>query len=217
MERFYLGTHKPAWLGRTDVPLFVSRRTLEEYRNLPRALGPWALDSGGFSELTLHDRWVTPVDKYIEEVRRYRDEIGNLDWAACQDWMCEPHMLKKTGRSVLWHQIATVNNYLDLMWRAPELPWAPVLQGWEWGDHVRHADMYRAHGVDLESCPVVGIGSVCRRQNTERGVLLIAEVHDELPDVRLHGFGFKTDGLAGLAGLPHYEDASSLRGCSVVG
>lgn len=207
MHRFYLGTHKPVWLTRTDVPLFVSRRSLNEYANLPRAIGPWALDSGGFTELTLHDRWVTPISRYIEDVRRYVTEIGNMDWAAPQDWMCEPHMLKKTGKTIEEHQILTTYNYLELRWRAPELPWVPVLQGWCWGDHVRHAEIYQFHGVDLEKAPVVGIGSVCRRQNTERGVLLVAEVHDELPGVRLHGFGFKTDGLAGLAGLPHYEDA----------
>jgi hypothetical protein len=44
--RFWLGTHKPGWLARTEVPLFVSHRTLGGRRELPRARGPWALDSG---------------------------------------------------------------------------------------------------------------------------------------------------------------------------
>jgi len=29
---------------------------------------------------------LTP-EQYVAAVRRYRDEIGNLDWAAPQDWM----------------------------------------------------------------------------------------------------------------------------------
>jgi hypothetical protein len=35
--RFWLGTHQPHWLALTDVPLFVSHRTLAQRRRLPRA------------------------------------------------------------------------------------------------------------------------------------------------------------------------------------
>src|SRR5690242_4741899 len=96
--RFYLGTHMPSWLTKTDVPLFVShRRLLGELRpgrgarkTLPRARGPWALDSGGFTELQMFGEWRTTPAEYIAAVRRYRDEIGGLVWAAPMDWMCEP-------------------------------------------------------------------------------------------------------------------------------
>ena len=56
---FYLGTHKPGWLARADVPMLVSRRSLTGLKTLPVALGLWALDSGGFSELALYGRWST--------------------------------------------------------------------------------------------------------------------------------------------------------------
>lgn len=59
LERFYLGTHRPAWLGQMDIPLFVSDHTLSQVKNLPRALGPWALDSGGFTELDMHGKWTS--------------------------------------------------------------------------------------------------------------------------------------------------------------
>ncbi len=64
--RFYLGTHHASWLGRTDVPLFVSRRRLAGIRRLPRALGPWALDSGGFTELSMFGRWRTTAAQYVD-------------------------------------------------------------------------------------------------------------------------------------------------------
>lgn len=48
---FYLGTHQPQWLGRYDVPMFISRRRLSSRKSLPQARGRWALDSGGFTEL----------------------------------------------------------------------------------------------------------------------------------------------------------------------
>jgi hypothetical protein len=92
---FWLGTHQPGWLARLDVPLFASHRTLRDRRRLPRAIAPWALDSGGFTELTLHGRWRTIPGEYAEAVARYASEVGRLAWAAPQDWMCEPAMLAR--------------------------------------------------------------------------------------------------------------------------
>lgn len=163
---FYLGTHLPGWLAATAVPLFVSRRRLVSYRTLPRASGPWALDSGGFSELSLFGQWRTTARIYAAEVRRFAQEVGGLVWAAAQDWMCEPFVLAKTGLTVTAHQARTVANYLELRSLAPDLPWTPVLQGWHADDYRRHADDYDRAGVDLRTLPVVGIGSVCRRQHT---------------------------------------------------
>jgi hypothetical protein len=90
---FYLGTHQPHWLGRYAVPMFVSRRTLAGRKSLPQARTRWALDSGGFTELQMFGRWATSPEAYAAEVRRFRDEIGCLDWAAPQDWMCEASVI----------------------------------------------------------------------------------------------------------------------------
>ncbi|HYN19415.1 MAG TPA: hypothetical protein VE078_00525 [Thermoanaerobaculia bacterium] len=54
---FYLGTHHPDWLAKTEVPLFVSRTRLKNRRTVPRAAARWALDSGAFSEISVHGRW----------------------------------------------------------------------------------------------------------------------------------------------------------------
>ena len=54
---FYLGTHQPGWLSWATVPLFVSDRRLRRYRRLPKARTRWALDSGGFTELSTHGSW----------------------------------------------------------------------------------------------------------------------------------------------------------------
>src|SRR5437763_16185605 len=128
METFYLGAHHPCWLGQLDLPLFVSRRRLAGRRTLPRARTAWALDSGGFTELSMHGRWTLSPAAYAAEVRRYRDEIGHMAFAAPQDWMCEPHMLRQTGLCVAEHQRRTVDNYGELSALAPNLPWMPVLQ-----------------------------------------------------------------------------------------
>lgn len=93
--------------------------------------------------------------------------------------------------TVAEHQALTVQSYLTLCDLAPEVPWAPVLQGWTNGDYYNHVDQYAAAGVDLAALPVVGLGSVCRRQHLTRiGHLILMLDH-----LKLHGFGFKTQGL----------------------
>ena len=56
--RFYLGTHKPAWLWdlAANFPLFVSHRALAEYRTLRPATHSWALDSGTHQSAEEHQR-----------------------------------------------------------------------------------------------------------------------------------------------------------------
>jgi hypothetical protein len=189
--KFYLGTHETAWLGRFTVPLFVSHRRLCHRRHLPRAIGEWALDSGGFSELSLYGRWHTSEGEYTEAVARYHEEIGRLAWAAPMDWMCEPSMLAKTGLSVREHQERTVGNYLRLRGHGPFIP---VLQGWTLSDYERCVELYETAGVKLADQTLVGVGSVCRRRSTVQIGLIMRTLAGA--GLRLHGFGVKKKGLA---------------------
>jgi hypothetical protein len=191
---FYLGAHQPHWLHRAGFPLFVSHRQLARR---PRSLRPascrWALDSGGFTELSLHGRWLTPPEEYAAAVERYARQIGGLDFASPQDWMCEPFMTGRTGLTVAEHQARTVENYLTLRRIAPGLPFIPVLQGWHLGDYLTCLDLYTTAGVDLTALPRVGLGSVCRRQSTAEIAVIVAELARR--GLSLHGFGVKTGGL----------------------
>lgn len=191
--RFYLGTHNPTWLSRVSFPLFVSHRRLARYRQLPVAHCRWALDSGAFTELSTHGRWTVAPVQYVAAVRRYRDEITHLDWAAPQDWLCEPFMIERTGLSVQEHQERTVANFLEIRALAPDLPVIPVLQGWLLADYLACVDMYARAGVDLVAEPLVGLGSVCRRQSTDEIAAIVTRLHRT--GLRLHGFGVKTEGL----------------------
>lgn len=191
---FYLGTHKPHWLSLTSAPLFISRRRLAEYAVPPMARGVWALDSGGFSELSLFGKWETDPGTYMQEVYRWRDAVGNLAWAAIQDWMCEPMITARTGLSVREHQKRTTASYFTLTRFAGDLPWMPVIQGWEQDDYLQHVEDYALAGVDLATLPIVGLGSICRRQGTAMAEGLIREIH--AMGIKVHGFGFKLTGLA---------------------
>lgn len=190
---FYLGANEAHWLDKTIVPLFVSHNRLRRRKNLPRALGRWCLDSGAFSEISTHGRWKTSINEYVDAVYRYWEEIGGMDWAAPQDWMCEPHIIAKTGLTVDKHQELTVENYLALRETAPDLPFIPVLQGWTINDYVRCVIKYRKAGVDLREQPVVGLGSVCRRQGMDEAEQIVRLLHSF--GLKLHGFGVKDQGL----------------------
>jgi hypothetical protein len=110
--------------------------------------------------------------------------------------------------AVLVHQRHTVDDYLELKRLAPDLPIIPVLQGWTLEQYQRCADMYAAAGVDLAAQPVVGLGSVCRRQATSEIREIVEHFHAQ--GLRLHGFGVKTDGLGAYAG--GLESADSMAG-----
>jgi len=205
--RFFLGSHHPAWLATSPVPLFVSDRRLRRYRRLPRAAQAWAADSGGFTELSMNGTWdhgPTP-GQYIDRVRRYHHEVGMLAWVAPQDWMCEPFILARTGLTVARHQQLTVANYLRLRDLAADadLPAnlvTPVVRGWQADDYLRCVDLYARNGVDLARVPLVGVGSVCRRQSTDDAGRILSSLHS-VGVTRLHGFGFKVQGLQRFGAL----------------
>jgi hypothetical protein len=188
----------------TEIPVFISRRVLAGRRRLPRAVGRYAIDSGGFTELQTYGRWSITAAQYVAFLRRCWRQIGPFDFAAPMDWMCEPWVISGgtvngvafagTRLPVKWHQRQTVRNYLQLRTLAPELPIIPVLQGWQPDDYQRHVRMYASANVDLTAAPLVGLGSVCRRQNTAVAGHIIATLN-ALGVRRLHGFGFKVVGL----------------------
>jgi len=239
--RFYLTTHEPSWLSRPeiagdtswgiegtppsagDVPLFVSRHRLSRLKRLRPAVAPWVLDSGGFTELSPHfggpGYWRIDADEYIDEVLRYREEIGWLEWAAPMDWMCEPEVVEhatapsargwEMREAIALHQRRTTANYLELRQLAPEVPWAPVLQGWHMADYEEHVRVYEENGVDLTDpdLPAVGVGSVCRRSDDPGTGDLFLRLDLMFRELRRHGienlhaFGYKTEGLLTTGGV----------------
>jgi hypothetical protein len=155
----------------------------------------------------MYGEWRTSATDYVTAVQRYDTHIGRLEWAAPQDWMCEPIITAKTGLTVEEHQRRTVASFIELrtLWQSldmsdesrssPEFcPFVPVLQGWELADYTRCVQMYADAGINLSDYPMVGVGSVCRRQATDE----IGEIFEALSrfDIAMHGFGVKRAGLA---------------------
>lgn len=204
--RFYTG-FKPHMLRHTSVPQFISDPNLRDMQNLPRALGPYSVDSGGFSQLSAEGTWDTGPSprQYVNHLHRYEEHVGPFDWAAPQDWMCEDAIIHGgtfggqrfvgTGLSVEEHLRRTVGNYLDLKSIDDKVRIIPVLQGRRPADYERCIELYDRAGVDLTRLPVVGIGSVCRIQATAEAAEIVEHVAGIVGRGRLHGFGFKIQGL----------------------
>ncbi len=199
-------------------PLFVAKQRLPRVRRYP-AVAEWALDSGGFSELQQHGRWRATPQQYADEISTIVETMGAPDFVAPQDWMSEPAMIEGgpltgpggpvavgTGLSVAEHRSRTVENLLDLRDIAPEIPWLPVVQGYRLDDYLRCVDLYASAGVDLTLEPIVGVGSVCRRESTTEAVEIFRTLHEL--GIRIHGFGIKQRGIA--QAWQYLESADSL-------
>ena len=189
---FYLGTHVLNHLEKTDVPLFISRRAFDKRKSSLNAKGTWALDSGGFTELNMHGKWTLTEQEYIDRVNNI-NRTPNLLWVAQQDWMCEPFVVEKTGLTIKEHQKRTVNNLIKLRKLDSKVHIIPVLQGYSLDDYKNCFEMFESNNIDLRSEPLVGLGSVCRRQNTNDIERIVKYFFHK--DIKLHGFGVKINGM----------------------
>lgn len=192
--KFYLGTHVLNHIEKSTVPLFISFRQLRKRKKKRfNSNLTVCVDSGGFTELNLNGKWTITPEEYNNELLRLKGLGLNIEWAAQQDYMCEPFVIKKTGLDIETHQKLTVENFLKLRSFNSEINYIPVLQGYELNDYFNHFEMFEAVGIDLRNEPIVGVGSVCRRQNTKEIEHLFKCLSAK--GLRLHGFGVKSNGL----------------------
>lgn len=203
--RFFTGLHQPSDAQHFDAA-FVSVVRLRN-RKGPFAVVDWIMDSGAFSEISMHGHYRHSVSEYAEQIKRWKGN-GNLLAAVSQDWMCEPFIVAKTGLSVEAHQRLTVERYEALLAEDTGVYILPVLQGYAPADYVQHIRMY---GDLLKPGAWVGVGSVCKR-NGDPGAIaaVLMAIKQERKDLRLHGFGLKTTALANPLVTSMLETADSM-------
>jgi hypothetical protein len=156
-------------------------------------VGDWIMDSGAFTEISTFGRYRHSVEEYAAQIVRWRSN-GHLLCAVSQDYMCEPFILKKTGLTLADHQRLTIERYDSLIACDTGVPIMPVLQGFDPGDYVDHI---RQYGGRLDHGQWVGVGSVCKRNGDISSIeSVLLAIHNERPDLRLHGFGLKTTALS---------------------
>lgn len=203
--RFFVGLHHEMD-ARHFGAVMISVNRLRRRRS-PFPVGDWMLDSGAFTEIATHGRYRVPPEVYAGEIRQW-STVGHLLAAVAQDYMCEAFILAKTGLTVAEHQRLTVERYDALL--ACDVGGVyilPVLQGYEPADYVRHLEMY---GARLAPGAWVGVGSVCKRNGNPSAVAaVLSAIHEDRPDLRLHGFGLKKTALSSPAvrGLLYTADS----------
>lgn len=150
------------------------------------------MDSGAFTTIVKHGGYPEGVQEYADQIKRWK-KCGNLLAAVAQDYMCEEHMLKRTGLTIAEHQRLTIERYDDLAACNVGVPLLPVLQGYAPADYVSHL---RQYGSRLPFGMWVGVGSVCKRNGNPAAIeQVLMAIKDERPDLRLHGFGLKVTAL----------------------
>lgn len=200
--KFFTGVHQPK--DAKHLPLAcISINRLRGRKSKFEEPAEWILDSGAFTSISKDGEYSETPEEYARSIARWASP--RLKGVVAQDYMCEPHILAKTGLTVLEHQLKTRERYVRFRdeWerirqerQVPKEQWPvviPVLQGWTREDYELHLALY---GDLLEPGAWVGVGSVCKRQGR---VAIIEEILGAIkrirPDLRLHGFGVKLQAL----------------------
>jgi hypothetical protein len=203
--KFYVGMHMPSKADKVDNA-FVSVNVLRK-RKSGFPVQNWIMDSGAFTTIAKHGCYPEPVSVYADQIRRWKGN-GNLVAAVSQDYMCEDHMLTKTGMNVRQHQALTIERYDQLIAEDTGVYIMPVLQGYTPTSYVDHVRMY---GERLAYGAYVGVGSVCKRNSSPSSIVQVLKaIKAERPDLRLHGFGIKTTALSWEEVRDNLESADSM-------
>ena len=177
-----------------------------KYRAIPKNRDLLFIDSGGYSFFFKNMDYSDPHIKYLQYVLN-----KGADFFANRDYPCEPELIRKNNTTVRENQIRTINNQIQIMDLIdsyfPELrdKFVAVIQGWEIDEYLWMLDYMKDHGLLTD---LIGIGSVCRRNQDRQIRKIITTIRDNLPKkYKLHAFGVKM-------GVLKYKDVwDSLYSC----
>jgi hypothetical protein len=200
MYKFYTGAWSagPSWLyrgeGLPSMPLFFSYRYMFKRKSsFPKSKAPWALDSGAYAingrgkSNGLEEEFRFEPKKYAEDIIRFSEEIGQLEWAAPQDWLCTPKRLRETGMTVSECQSRTSASFHQLRRLVDGRVFVPaILQGRTIEEFSRHARKYEEDGLPLYKEPFVCVGSLGSNQTKDISILSFLEAEFGL---KPHVFG----------------------------
>jgi hypothetical protein len=123
--RFYVGLHQPSD-ARHFERAFISVNRVRD-RLSPVQSKEWILDSGAFRELEQFGEYRHSPREYAAMVNRIAALNPGLIAAVSQDYMCEAHMLARTGLDIAQHQRKTIERY-DLIRPHANIYLMPVLR-----------------------------------------------------------------------------------------
>lgn len=179
-----------------------------DHRSLRRLAGlDAALDSAGFVAMARYGFYPWTVTAYMDLAA-----AAPWRWFSAMDLCVEPEIARDDAE-ILDRIAGTVRFYIRCLREAEERGiadrLAPVVQGWRPDHYLRCLD--RLPGVG--HAPVLGVGSVCRRQvGGTDGVLRVVDTLDRaLGDApaRLHLYGVKSEAMHALRDHPRVASVDS--------
>jgi hypothetical protein len=121
---------------------------------------------------------------YAIEIERWRN-CGQLEGVVAPDYLCLPHHLRQSNKSVAQHQEKTIKNYDALRQLINTVYIMPTLQGLWKHEYIEHLQQY---GDRLSPHAWVGVGSLVGRSPRTIAAIL-SGIREVRRDLRLHGFG----------------------------
>lgn len=201
IKEFYYGS---SWRW----PLPYLPRVMLSFNMIRKIKTPWKidipfmLDSGAYAALAgdINGEYPYTTEDYAEGIAKWNPDIC---WT--MDYPCEPDLRLKGAYTVTEAQQKTIKNQLKL--QDLNVNTQMVVQGWEIEDYVYNLDMIKQQGLLTEH---LGIGSVCRRGQTQQIARIIRTVKKNVPSwVKLHGFGIKKSVLRDTDAKYHLFSADS--------
>jgi hypothetical protein len=182
---FYYGTswvwaiqYLPKVMISASVPFIKGRKSKFEINK------PWMMDSG-VGQLWKEGNGRLSVEEYANIIIQQNPPVA---WS--YDYPCEPSIRNKFGYTSLQAQDMTNRNTELLRDKYGLKNVHNVIQGWKLNEYLENIDKIRESGLMTER---LGIGSICRRGETQKILRIIKEVYRTVPGwVKLHGFGIKT-------------------------
>jgi hypothetical protein len=219
MREYYTGIDDPVranWLNEhknIELGFMLSANRIKSRKKEIVNKGKWMLDSGAFTQILQHGKFIISEDKYVEIIKRHEDK--NLVCAVTQDYMCEPFILDITGKSVRDHIRMTVQRYFNILKKMRKAGCKtmllPVLQGIDAEDYIEclhlyeegwwklqntYGYLYRFGGEEFARPHRIGFGSMCKRNGNPGEVeAILDQMEYDLANFHVHLFGFKTTGL----------------------
>lgn len=173
MKKFYVGMFNLYDCHLFDRS-FVSANRLWKRRSLFK-VNDWIMDSGAFSEIEKHGKFIHPKEEYLDVYLKFLP-----DFFVSQDYL----VFSQDSQQVIKNkQRETIERFEWFRSKTDKV--IPVIHGNTPKEYIEHLKAY-----DFPQNAYIGVGSLVPK-GIGLKTWILEEVKSKRPDLRLHCFGFK--------------------------
>jgi hypothetical protein len=152
------------------------------------------LDSGGFSFLNRFGDYPFGVDTFVDWYQMMMDANNKkISFISTPDYPCEEEITRTCKLKTNYERIiATVDKAVECYDKHPDVPWMPVIQGYEPSEYEMCLSLYRCKGIKPKK---FAVGSMCRRTNIKKIEYHIKNLIEYGLKEEIHIFGLCIRGM----------------------